>query len=257
MPVLVAIEALALVLLTVLVFSLLRSHAAILRKLHELGAGLGDADEAASGVTSPVPFRTRPGVPQPADETGFADATDITGAGLRDDQVAVRVTGTGHHTVLAFLSSSCLTCTGFWDAFNQPGGVRLPPETRLVIVTKGPGDESPAAIAELAPDGITVVMSSQAWTDYRVPGSPYVVYVDGPTGRVRGEGTGMSWDQVANLLAQATGDVAFVEGGARPQITKPQSDAEREREVDQELMAAGIFPGDPSLYPDPETPDEG
>jgi hypothetical protein len=58
---------------------------------------------------------------------------------------------------------------------------------------------------------------------------------------------------VANLLAQATGDLAFTQSGRRQPTPKPESDAERERRIDDELMAAGVFPGDPSLY---EAPDE-
>ena len=57
MAVLVAIEAVVLVLLTVLVAGLLRSHAEILRRLHTMGAGL-DPD-AADGVESPVALRPR------------------------------------------------------------------------------------------------------------------------------------------------------------------------------------------------------
>jgi hypothetical protein len=83
------------------------------------------------------------------------------------------------------------------------------------------------------PRDVTVVMSSAAWTDYRVPGSPYFVLVDGPAGRVRGEGTGAHWDQVKNLLRQAADDAA---------------DAGREVRIDRELLAHGIAPGDPSLY---------
>ena len=55
---------------------------------------------------------------------------------------------------------------------------------------------------------------------------------------------------VANLLAQATGDLTFTAGPGAARRSKPQSDAEREREIDQQLLAAGILPGDPSLYPD-------
>lgn len=254
MTILVAIETVVLVLLVLVVTGLLRSHAAILRQLEELGAGVGDPGRPApagrgSGVTSPVDFTVRPGIPEPRDDHSFADASDLTGRGLHDDVVAVRVIGATHPTMLAFLSSSCSTCANFWEAFRNEGDVPLPGGTRLVIVTKGIDDESPSAIADLAPPGVTLVMSSEAWDDYRVPGSPYFVFVDGPTGRIRGEGTGMSWDQVGNLLAQATGDLTFALGdsGARME-NKPESDAERELRIDQELMAAGIFPGDPSLY---------
>src|SRR5262249_11376445 len=111
-----------------------------------------------------------------------------------------------------------------------------------------PDEESVSSIAALAPPDVNLVMSSAAWEQYRVPGSPYFVFVDGSTGRIRGEGTGLSWEQVGNLLAQATGDLAFAIGDAGARNHKPESDAEREQRIDRELMAAGIFPGDPSLY---------
>jgi hypothetical protein len=244
--VLVAIETVVLVLLVVVVTGLLRSHATILRQLDELGAGVGDP--AQRERTSPVDFRVRPGIPEPADDPSFADAADLTGAGLRDEVVAVRVVGARNHTFLAFLSSSCTTCATFWEAFRDRDALRLPDGTRLVVVTKSPDEESVSSIASLAPPGVDLVMSSPAWEQYRVPGSPYFVFVDGPTGRIRGEGTGMSWEQVGNLLAQATGDLTFSLGDAGARVPKPESDAEREQRIDRELMAAGIFPGDASLY---------
>ena len=261
MAVLVAVETVVLVVLAVLVVGLLRSHAVILRKLHELGAGVGDP-AGSDGVTSPVDFRTRPEIPAPSGTPEFADAADVSGVTLADEVVGLRVAGAEHDTLLAFLSSSCTTCERFWAAFGRAGTgaddeVLLPAGTRLVIVAKSADEESPAKLADLAPDGIELVLSSQAWADYRVPGSPYFVYVEGASGRVRGEGTGMDWPQVAGLLAQATGDLAFTLGDKGARIAKPMSDAEREAEIDQELMAAGIFPGDPSLYEPPPPPPAG
>ena len=250
MGVLVAVLTVVVVVLSLLVVGLLRSHAVILRRLHELGAGVGDP-AGSTDTTSPVEFKMRDGLPTlpaSAEETGFADAADVGGVGLDDEIVALRVVGAPHPTLLAFLSSTCLTCAGFWESFAEPDKVLLPDETRLVIVTKDASEESPTRIAELAPAGVPLVQSSQAWSDYRVPGSPYFVFVDGPTGRVRGEGTGATWKQVANLLSQATGDLTFTAGSAGRRRPKPVSDAEREREIDQQLLAAGISPGDPSLY---------
>ena len=95
-------------------------------------------------------------------------------------------------------------------------------------------------------------MSSAAWTDYGVPGSPYFVFVHGPSGRVRGEGTGPDWDQVSSLLEQATGEVAHADQLAANRVRKPSSDADRESRIDAELLAAGVPPGDPSLYTPPD-----
>jgi hypothetical protein len=245
--VLVVILTVVVGLLTLLVVGLLRSHALILRRLHQLGAG----DDETGSTRSPVEFRMRDGLPTLPDSasgTGFADAADIVGIGIDEAAVALRVVGADQPTLLAFLSSSCLTCASFWESFAEPESVLLPDLTRLVIVTKDPAEESPSRIAQLAPNGVPLVQSSEAWGDYRVPGSPYFVFVDGPTGRVRGEGTGATWKQVANLLAQATGDLTFTAGPSAARRAKPASDAERERAIDQQLLAAGIAPGDLSLY---------
>jgi len=229
--------------MAVLVAGLLRSHATILRRLHALDGG-----EEAPPSTAPV-IRTFPGVPEPlGDPVPGAPAHDLVGRGLAEEAMVVRTAGVGHNTVIAFLTSGCSTCQNFWREFADPVNIRLPRGTRLVIVTKGLEAESPSALVPLAPKWAEVVMSTQAWTDFRVPGSPYVVAVDGPSGRVKGEGTGMTWDQVARLLAQATGDLAYLaDTGGR--AAKPLGDAERESRVDHDLLAAGILPGDESLYP--------
>ena len=64
----------------------------------------------------------------------------------------------------------------------------------------------------------------------------------------------MSWEKVAGLLAQATGDRAYLVADTSGRPVKPESDVEREARVDRELLAAGVLPGDPSLYPDGEPP---
>ena len=90
----VAVQAVAIVLLGLLVVGLLRSHAEILRKLHELGAGL-DPD-AAPGVTSAVPAPVRRTA-----STGF----DLSGTTPGDEAVRIGVVGARQSTLLAFLSS--------------------------------------------------------------------------------------------------------------------------------------------------------
>lgn len=200
-----------------------------------------------------------PQVPPPPDREGFPVAADLAGlAPGGSDAVSIRVTGVEHDTILAFLSSGCITCQRFWDAFRKPRKLGLPAGTRLVVVTKGPDAESPSAVASLAPPGVTTVLSSEAFDAYDVPGSPYFVQVHGPSGRVRGEGTGPDWDQVSSLLSQASGDDRLHSALAGSQVAKPDADAEREARIDRELFDAGVAPGDPSLYrvdPTPEDPD--
>lgn len=227
-------ESLVLVLLAVLVVGLLRSHAEILRRLHDLDAG----DTAARAATGPSPFAVHEAIPGPrAGDAEFPSAADIAGAGLDDDLVTISVSGSRAPVLLAFLSSSCMTCRPFWDAFAAPAELGLPPGARAVVVARDPADESITRLRELA-DGVeTVVLSAEAWTAYDVPGSPYFVWVVG--GQVRGEGTGVSWEQVRTLLSDASHATSARRG-----------DASMEARIDAELDAAGIRPGDPSLTPD-------
>jgi hypothetical protein len=239
-------------LLSVLVIGLLRSHAEILRALHDLGVNLEDgAPPATSRRTPAVGDRlapTVPGLARPASDGPLGDAVDLTGSLPRGGAAHVAVTGVDHRTLLAFLSTGCGTCGVFWDALRD-GATRLPdPDTRVVIVTNGPDAESPAAVADLAPDTLVTIMSSEAWDDFNVPVSPYFVLVDGPSGSVVGEGAGGSWEQVVDLLSKATAD-AGARRAARARPLTRMSGKDRAERVDQELMAAGIQPGDPSLYP--------
>jgi hypothetical protein len=260
--VLVVLLALVVALLAVLVIGLLRSHAEILRRLHELGAGIYDGEEgttvepATGGVRTPVELRTRPGVPEPRSAEGIVatDAHDIAGITPAGSAAMAGVVGTGHTTLLAFLSSGCGTCADFWRAFGDGAGTRLPGrDTRLVIVTKGPEAESISAVEALTPPGVTTIMSTEAYADYSVPANPYFILVDGPSGRIYGEGAAASWQQVATLLGQAAADAGYSADGSPLQRSAPEgrmTGPERASRADADLLAAGIGPGHPSLYPD-------
>ena len=235
MTALLVIETVVIVLLAVAVAGLLRSHGEILRRLHALGAGLDSDSE-----TSPVVLRPRGDLPR--EGAGLGPAADLSGAGLHDDAVSIPVVGVQHRTLMAFLSSGCLTCRGFWDAFAQPATLGLPADVRLVVVTKDAAEESLHTLRELAAPDLPVLMSSAAWEQYAVPGSPYFALVDGTAARVVGEGTGASWDQVKSLLAHAGGDEEIRLGAFASGST------ETELRIDEELLANGIGPGDPRLY---------
>jgi hypothetical protein len=239
MAALVAVETLALALLSVLVVGLLRSHAEILRRLHDLGVGLDDSHDGPAG--RPVP------VAPPSPRLAGEGAPAITGVTPFDEAVAV--SPASRDTLLAFLTTGCTSCQAFWDALRDtaetPGG------SRVVVVTRGPGDESVGTARRLAGGRVDVVMSSDAWRDYAVPGAPYFVQV--ASGRVAGEGTAKTWPQVLQLLDAAASDAAAAapsnadQGPSGPWST----DAEREQRTDAELEAAGIRPGDPRLYHGP------
>ncbi len=199
MTALVVALTVAVLLLAVLVAGLLRSHAEILKALHELGAGL-ELDRADAG---PVPV-TIDGV-RPPRATGAPAPEAVTGSTLDGESVAVALSA-GTDTLLAFLSSGCSTCQPFWEAFAS-ADVEVPGGARLVVVTKDLDEESRSALSSRAPRSVPLLTSSRAWEDFEVPGSPYFVYVDA-AGRVVGEGSAATWPAVATLMGQAHDDAA-------------------------------------------------
>lgn len=234
-------------LLGVLVAGLLRSHADILRALHTLGVGVGDpaARPVPGSAGGSVPVTMGPTLPAERDSTSAPTVAGVTPSG---DALAVGVAGVDQYTLLAFLSSGCSTCQGFWAAFRSPESLGLPGRVRLVVVTKGPELEIAAEVAAKAPPRLPVVMSTAAWGDYEVPGAPFFVLVDGRAGRRVGEGVANQFHQVADLVRRAMVDA---DGPDSPVPAAPSrlDGPAREAANDAELMRSGIFPGDPSLYP--------
>ena len=213
----------AVLLLSVLVAGLLRSHAEILKALHELGAGLeldkdGPVSVTIDGVSTP--------------RTGDVSVPDsISGETLDGELLALSLLG--QDTLVAFLSSGCSTCQGFWTAFRDDPP--LPPGSRLVVVTRGPGEESPSALEKRRPSSVPLLMSDETWEAFGVPGSPYFAYVDA-AGRLVGEGSGASWQQVLDLLQQSRADALRRQSRRGP---------DRDDEV---LRDAGIDRDSPSLW---------
>ena len=247
-------------LMAVLVAGLLRSHADILKSLHDLGVGVGEpgADgpdgqarhhrhEPARAPGDAVPVTMGPPLPSERTSTSAPTVAGVTPAG---HALAVSMTGGDHLTLLAFLSSGCATCAGFWKGFRRPDELGLPARTRLVVVTKGPEREIPAEVAAQAPPGLAVVMSTEAWGDYEVPGSPFFVLVDAASGRRIGEGVANHLHQVVELVRRADVDARPFGSGTRSRALAEGLDGpEREVANDAELLRAGVLPGDPSLYP--------
>jgi hypothetical protein len=222
----VIIEGLVILLLAVLVAGLLKSHAEILRQLDALGV---DEDGAL-----------RPGVGQTTPRTSGlekAPMTTLSGSDPSGGEVSLSLEHGQGTTLLAFLSSGCLSCETFWEEFSRD--FDLPsPDTRTVIVTKGPSSESPSRIGQLAPAGIPLVMSDQIWDRFRVPMTPYFLYVDG-TGSILGEGAAANWKHLIGLLRQSAQDSAGA-GSSSRSVTG-----------DEHLHRAGVEPGDESLYRNP------
>jgi hypothetical protein len=229
MVAIVSVETLLLVLLLLLVAGLLRSHAEILRRLGPPGA------ETESVIAPPAEFRRAVEGPAPA----------LSGPTPGGDMVTLDFAGgAAAPTLLAFLTSGCSTCAGFWETL---GDRRLPPEVQIVIVTHGPDRERPARLRSLAPPGMPVVMSSAAWEHYQVPGAPYFVLVDGA---VQGEGVATTWPALASLVGDAIEDRREARRGPPGSASEVRrGGTARARRVEETLAAAGIGPEHPSLYP--------
>ena len=245
--ILLLLAVVVLIVATVFVTALTASYASLERRLERV-EGSADGSTPLQLSAKPTPVATGVG------GAVGRGAHDLAGVSLAGDAVAIAVRGAAHDTVLAFLSSGCTTCGRFWAALRAGELPDLGDRTRLLILTKSPEDESMTALRGLAED-VDVVMTTKAWHDYEVPGTPFFILVDGASSSVAGEGTAMGWDEVRNLIALGRGD-ASVASGVSTSSMKPSSDAEREAVVDQILMDAGIFPGDPSLYPGTQPPEQ-
>ncbi len=257
MEAITALLAVSVLFLGLLVAGLLRSHAEILRGLHDLGVNLDPNHDDGppslrKGHTGQPDIR--PGVPQPrGTETEAFDLVGLDGFG---EVLSIAVESTNRLTLLAFLSSSCLTCRDFWQEFDTDR-LEVPGGARLVIVAKGLDAESESAIRKLAPRVVQTVLSSEAWINYQVPVAPYFIMVDGTENRVVGEGAATSWGQVRNLMDQAMADIGLAAERGRKLTSGPASESARlngearSQRIDEELRAAGINPGDPRLYQQP------
>jgi hypothetical protein len=103
---------------------------------------------------------------------------DVVGVAPGGAVYRIEVVEAAAPVLLLFLSAGCLGCRDLWEGLPelQAG---LAGAARLVVVTRSPGEESPEAITALAGDvpalqGIDVVMSSDAFRDYRVGGPPFL-----------------------------------------------------------------------------------
>ena len=224
-------------LLAVLVAGLLRSHAEVIRALHQMGVDLSPTAASAIG-SMPVDFAPRPTPARPH----ASDTVDLAGATPTGEVVSIAVRSVRHDTLIAFLTSGCVTCRSFWDAFRS-GAPDIPGGARLVVVTRGAEAESPGTVAELGGTRLPIVMSTELWERYDVPAAPYFTYISGPAAKVVGEGTAQTWAQVSALVTNAV-----VDGTTSPH-GKARADSQREDRIDHELSGVGIYPGDPRLHP--------
>ncbi len=80
----------------------------------------------------------------------------------------------GPRTVLFFLTSSCYGCRAVWE-----GVARTPSRARVILVTPSQETESAREVTALAPPGLEVLMSSEAWHALGITGAPWFVVAEG------------------------------------------------------------------------------
>jgi hypothetical protein len=218
---------------------LLRSHAEILVQLETI--------DRAGGVD---PHRWRP----PAERSTTAispralpsdvQATvirDVRGVDLDEVPQVVRLADT-RPTLLAFLSSGCLTCASFFEDFAEAGRTRAA-GFDLVVITKSREEENLTKLRGLSAPELLVVMSSETWETLEIPGSPYFLLVDPNSFEIVGGGSANNWGQIESLIEDAIGERG--DAAEREVLAQPRTRAQRESD---DLAAAGVGPDHPSLY---------
>jgi len=184
-----------LLLLAILIVGLLRGHAELLRRT----GGVQPASTAQ-------PTAGQPGIASiPDPRTEETPAWDVAGRTLQGGAMKLAMKS-DRNTLLAFLSSGCMSCQPFWEHLDEVSTQTLPGNARLMVVVKDPNYESPSKLEPFLSSDVPALMSSQAWSDYKVEIAPYFIYVDGGLGEVMSEGAASSWPQVFSLLRDAIAD---------------------------------------------------
>jgi hypothetical protein len=132
-------------------------------------------------------------------------ASDIAGVTPTGAAIGIDLADADGPLLLVFLTTGCDGCDQFWDGLRRDDGHGLPTGVTVVAVTRGPGTVEPSEVGVVA-DGVVdvpVVMSDQAWRDYRVLGYPFFVLVDPVARHVLGETVGFGWSDVAAMVDAA------------------------------------------------------
>jgi hypothetical protein len=230
MVVVTIVIAVLLMVALVYIVALLRSHADILRRLAAL------EERSAAGALDPGGEAAAP----PLGGAEVTSAQPISGTTLHGDSVTLSFGPGSPVTLIAFLTSGCTSCAPLWAGLHEARDLGSLAQ-RVTVITHDPARESPTRLERLAPAGTEVIMSSAAWSDYAVPGSPHFVLTDG-AGGILGRGSALSWSQLETMLADARADARRAADGARTTADRAQRSANA-------LATAGIGPGHPSLYP--------
>lgn len=239
MAVVTIVIALLLVVALVYIVALLRSHADILRRLAALEERAGAGALASSAEPAALAGPGAPAGP-PVGGGEVVTAGPINGTTLNGDSVTLSFGPGSPLTLIAFLTSGCTSCAPLWAGLHESRDLDSLAQ-RVTVITHDATRESPTRLERLAPSGTDVIMSSAAWADYAVPGSPHFVLTDG-AGGILGRGSALSWSQLETMVADARAD-------ARRAADPARTTAERAQRSHTALASAGVGPGHPSLYP--------
>ena len=151
-------EGVAIALLAVLVLGLLRSHALILRALHELGAGLELEKEAAARRTRaragrrPGPGQIEPGSWRRTRDRTSSAAHDVVGVDLRAAHGVVEVAGAARRRPCSRSSPpAAASASTYWEEFGPD--TENPGDAPARGRRQGRPDESPSALTQAGPAG--------------------------------------------------------------------------------------------------------
>ena len=190
-------------LLGLVVVALVRAQASTARRLAVVERHLLRAQRRQG---APPPAREETSMssteeqPDPSADDG--DLVDVRGVTVAQEPMTYPLQDVDRPTLVAFLSTTCGICVGLWEQLRDQGLDGVP----AVVVTKDPAVENLAMARDMANAGtLPVIMSSEAWDDYEVPGSPYFLLVGGRPGQVLAEGEASTWESVRSLTNQTVG----------------------------------------------------
>jgi hypothetical protein len=176
-------------LLLLFVLGLLRGYAELMREVHDIKVQMaGFPPPNLSGQQ-----RKAPAV--------------ISGKGPGGEARQLSISGHDSKVLLAFLSSTCMTCSTFLESLAD---LVMPEPLDKVVVVREPPLDSPDEVARRVKGGLVVIASDEAYSLFKVMGTPYFVLVDGGSGAVLGQGTAAS---LANLRALLAGYMGYSAAG--------------------------------------------
>jgi len=126
---------------------------------------------------------------------------DIAGTDPSGRPVRIAIDSFAEPLLLAFLHINCHGCHDFWQGFGDDR-TELPVSVSAVVVTKGPETVSPGDVrrAAVGIGRVPIVMSDEAWTDYRVMSYPFFVLIEPKVRAVVGETVGFGWADVVSMI---------------------------------------------------------